>query len=64
MLEAASTEVDEQKLEQFLGQAVTDMGAAMNGVLVMIGGELGLWEAMAGAGPLTSARDRRAQRGR
>jgi 2-polyprenyl-3-methyl-5-hydroxy-6-metoxy-1,4-benzoquinol methylase len=54
-MEAATTEVDEQKLEQFMGQAVTDMGAAMNGVLVMIGGELGIWEAMAGQGPLTSA---------
>ena len=54
-MEAATMEVDEQKLEQFMGQAVTDMGAAMNGVLVMIGGELGLWKAMAGEGPLTSA---------
>ncbi|MDQ3758832.1 MAG: class I SAM-dependent methyltransferase [Actinomycetota bacterium] len=54
-MEVAATQVDEQKLEQFMGQAVTDMGAAMNGVLVMIGGELGLWEAMAGQGPLTSA---------
>jgi SAM-dependent methyltransferase len=47
--------VDEAKLEQFLGQAVTDMGAAMNGVLVMLGGELGLWKAMDGAGPLSAA---------
>jgi SAM-dependent methyltransferase len=47
--------VDETKLEQFLGQAVTDMGAAMNGVLVMLGGELGLWKAMEGAGPLGAA---------
>ena len=45
--------MDEAKLEQFVGQAVTDMGAAMNGVLVMIGGELGLWEAMDGAGPVS-----------
>jgi 2-polyprenyl-3-methyl-5-hydroxy-6-metoxy-1,4-benzoquinol methylase len=49
------TAVDEQRLEQFLGQAVTDMGAALNGALVMIGGELGLWRSMAGAGPLTAA---------
>ena len=49
------TAVDEAKLEQFLGQAVTDMGAAMNGVLVMIGGELGLWKALDGAGPMTTA---------
>ena len=31
------------------------MGAAMNGVLVMIGGELGLWKAMEGAGPADRA---------
>jgi SAM-dependent methyltransferase len=53
-MENATVAVDEAKLEQFMGQAVTDMGAAMNGVLVMIGGELGLWKAMAGAGPLSS----------
>ena len=47
--------VDEAKLEQFMGQAVTDMGAAINGVLVMLGDELGLWAAMDGAGPLTPA---------
>jgi len=49
------TAVDERRLEQFLGQAVTDLGAALNGALVMIGGELGLWQSMAGAGPLTAA---------
>jgi 2-polyprenyl-3-methyl-5-hydroxy-6-metoxy-1,4-benzoquinol methylase len=54
-MEAQTSAVDEARLEQFLGQAVTDMGAAMNGVLVMIGGELGLWKALNGAGPLTSA---------
>jgi 2-polyprenyl-3-methyl-5-hydroxy-6-metoxy-1,4-benzoquinol methylase len=47
--------IDESRLEAFLGQAVTDMGAAMNGVLVMLGGELGLWKALAGAGPLGAA---------
>jgi 2-polyprenyl-3-methyl-5-hydroxy-6-metoxy-1,4-benzoquinol methylase len=54
-MEAATPAVDEAKLEQFMGQAVTDMGAAMNGVLVLIGGELGLWKAMEGAGALTAA---------
>jgi len=48
------TTVDEERLGRFLGQAVTDMGAALNGALVMIGAELGLWKALAGAGPLTS----------
>jgi SAM-dependent methyltransferase len=50
-----SQTIDESKLEAFLGQAVTDMGAALNGALVMLGGELGLWKALDGAGPLTAA---------
>ena len=54
-MEAQTPAVNEERLEQFLGQAVTDMGAAMNGVLVMIGGELGLWTALDGAGPMTPA---------
>jgi 2-polyprenyl-3-methyl-5-hydroxy-6-metoxy-1,4-benzoquinol methylase len=54
-MEATATSVDEARLEQFLGQAVTDIGAAMNGVLVMMGGELGLWKALAGAGPVSCA---------
>ena len=54
--------IDAARLERFVGQAVTDMGAAMNGVLVMIGGELGLWKAMAGRGPSDECRDRRTQR--
>ena len=49
------TTVDEERLERFLGQAITDMGAALNGALVMIGDELGLWKALAGTGPLTSS---------
>src|SRR4029077_16976236 len=44
--------VDEGKLEQVLGQLVTDMGAAMSGVLVLMGVELGLWRALDNAGPL------------
>ena len=53
-MEGTTQAVDEAKLEQFLGQAVTDMGAAMNGALVAIGGQLGIWKAMADAGPLTT----------
>ena len=54
-MEGAVPALDEAKLEQFMGQAVTDMGAAMNGVLVMIGDRLGLWKGMEGAGPLSAA---------
>jgi 2-polyprenyl-3-methyl-5-hydroxy-6-metoxy-1,4-benzoquinol methylase len=51
----SSTEIDEAKLEAFMGQAVTDMGAIISAPLMMIGERLGLYKAMAGAGPLTSA---------
>lgn len=50
-----SRPVDEAKLEQFLGGMVNDMGAALNSVLVMIGVELGLWQALDGAGPVSAA---------
>jgi SAM-dependent methyltransferase len=47
--------IDEAKLEAFVGQAVTDMGAAISGLLLHLGDRLGLYKAMAGAGPVTSA---------
>jgi SAM-dependent methyltransferase len=46
--------IDEAKLEAFMGQAVTDMGAIISAPLMIIGEKLGLYKAMAGAGPLTS----------
>jgi len=51
----AATEIDPEKLEAFMGQAVTDMGAVISAPLFVIGERLGLYKAMAGAGPLTSA---------
>src|SRR6516162_7479613 len=50
----STTEIDEAKLEAFMGQAVTDMGAIISAPLFVIGEKLGLYKAMAGAGPLTS----------
>jgi SAM-dependent methyltransferase len=47
--------IDEGKLEAFVGSAVTDLGAAISGLLLHIGDRLGLYKAMAGAGPMTSA---------
>jgi SAM-dependent methyltransferase len=47
------TTINEQKLEQFVGRAVTDMGAAISGLLLHLGDRLGLYRAMAGAGPIT-----------
>jgi 2-polyprenyl-3-methyl-5-hydroxy-6-metoxy-1,4-benzoquinol methylase len=47
--------IDEQKMHAFLGQAVGDIGAAMSAVLALIGDKLGLYKAMAGAGPMSVA---------
>jgi SAM-dependent methyltransferase len=46
--------IDEAKLEAFMGKAVGDMGAIISAPLMVIGEKLGLYRAMAGAGPLTS----------
>jgi SAM-dependent methyltransferase len=50
----SATGIDEAKLEAFMGQAVTDMGAIISAPLMVIGEKLGLYKAMAHAGPLTS----------
>jgi SAM-dependent methyltransferase len=42
------------RLEAFMGQVVTDMGAVISAPLMVIGEKLGLYKAMAGAGALTS----------
>jgi SAM-dependent methyltransferase len=47
--------VDEEKLREFVGKAVTEMGAGLTAALVVMGDKLGLYKAMAGAGPLGSA---------
>ena len=44
-----------EKLQQFMGQAVGDMGASMHAVLVVSGDRLGLYKAMADSKPVTSA---------
>jgi SAM-dependent methyltransferase len=45
--------IDETKLNEFLGRAISDWGAAMGAMLTFVGDRLGLFKAMAGAGPLT-----------
>ncbi|AHM62474.1 type 12 methyltransferase [Flammeovirgaceae bacterium 311] len=45
--------IDPQKLESFLGKVVNDFGAAFSAPLSYIGDKLGLYKAMAFAGPLT-----------
>ncbi|MDT5268905.1 MAG: hypothetical protein QOH49_1091 [Acidobacteriota bacterium] len=50
----AST-INQEKLEAFLGKVVTDFGAALSSSLVYIGQKLGLYKALAEAGPSTPA---------
>jgi 2-polyprenyl-3-methyl-5-hydroxy-6-metoxy-1,4-benzoquinol methylase len=52
---AATPTIDEQKLEQFMGQFVQDMGAAATAPLVVIGDKLGLYKAMADGTSVTPA---------
>jgi SAM-dependent methyltransferase len=45
--------IDEDKLMQFVFRAVEEVGATLNTALVVIGDKLGLYRALANAGPLT-----------
>ena len=47
-------ELNEEKLNQLLGKVVTEMGAAANGPLVMLGDKLGLYKCLAQSGPMNS----------
>ena len=48
-----NTRVDPNKLQDFMGKAVGDIGAGMSAALVLIGDRLGLYKALAAHGPLT-----------
>jgi len=50
-----SPRLDEAALEQFVHQAVGDLAAAVSGLMLHLGDRLGLYRALAGAGPLTPA---------
>jgi 2-polyprenyl-3-methyl-5-hydroxy-6-metoxy-1,4-benzoquinol methylase len=47
--------IDEQKLNEFMGKIVGDLGATMTSALLVLGDKLGLYKAMAAAGPVTPA---------
>ena len=49
------TTVDTDKLMGFVFRAVEEVGATLNAALVVMGDRLGLYRALAGAGPLTPA---------
>src|SRR5580704_4974663 len=46
--------IDDNKLQQFLGKILVDLGGAISLPLVRIGVRLGLYKAMDGSGPMTS----------
>src|SRR3954468_6810029 len=47
--------LDVDKLHAFVFRAVDEIGATLNAALVVMGDKLGLYRALAGAGPLTPA---------
>jgi len=53
-VEQQAVGVDGEKLMQFVFRAVDEVGAALNAALVVMGDKLGLYRALAGAGPLSA----------
>lgn len=47
--------IDEEALMSFVHQAVADVGTVLGGSMIVLGDRLGLYRAMAGAGPITPA---------
>lgn len=47
--------LDADKLMNFVFNAVSEVGATLNTALVVMGDKLGLYRALAGAGPTTAA---------
>jgi SAM-dependent methyltransferase len=59
-MSTVTREIDQGKLEEFMGRFVGDLGASLSAALVVIGDRLGLYRAMADGEPLTA--DELAQR--
>ncbi|HEY7391703.1 MAG TPA: class I SAM-dependent methyltransferase [Bryobacteraceae bacterium] len=51
---SAMSPIDESKLNEFMGKAISDMGAAMHAALILLGDRLGLYKAMADSQPVSS----------
>jgi SAM-dependent methyltransferase len=54
-MNTATASIDEGRLQTLLGTMVTELGAAATGALIVVGDRLGLYKALAGQGPATSA---------
>jgi SAM-dependent methyltransferase len=50
-----TTPLDTDALMAFVGRAVTDVGTLLGGAMAVLGDRLGLYRALAGAGPMTPA---------
>jgi hypothetical protein len=50
-----AVEIDEDKLHQFVFRAVDEVGATLNSAVIVTGDKLGLYRALARAGPLAAA---------
>ena len=48
-------EVNEERLNSFMGKMIGDVGAAMNASLMLLGDKLGLYKALAQGGPMNPA---------
>lgn len=46
--------IDEARFEAFATRAITDLAAGYNGVMISLGSKLGLYRALAGAGPVSA----------
>src|ERR1700757_2490160 len=53
--EEAIMDVNPDKLNAFMGKMVTDLGAAMNASLMLVGDKLGLYKTLADKGPMSSS---------
>jgi len=47
--------INQDKLNEFMGKAIGDIGAALSANMVLLGDKLGLYKAMAMMGPVTPA---------
>lgn len=51
---ADATEINSEALDELLGRMINDLGASVNGALVVLGDRLGLYKALWNQGPATS----------
>src|SRR5258707_8673536 len=47
-----SRNINEKKMQEFLGKVMTDFGASLSSTLAYIGQKLGLYKALANGGPM------------